>query len=376
VPRSSASTHVVVVGGGIAGAAALWHLAEHVPAVLVEREPSAGSHATGRSASVLNVTSGHPVVGALAETSRRFLQSPPDGFCPGPLLAPRGLIWVGEASDADALDSLVDQARGLTADVRRLTADEVLLKLAGFRRRAVAGGGVHEPGAMAIDTALLLQSFLAGARRRGAIVLTSSEAVSADRIDDGESRWAVHIGERVITCRHLVDAAGAWGDVLAARCGVAPLGLLPTRRTAALVPAPAAVAAWPLVMDVAGRYYLEPEAGGLLVSPADETPSEPGDARPEELDVALALERVAEATGLTLRTVRTAWAGLRTFAPDRLPVVGEDPDAPGFWWLVGQGGAGIKTSPALGAMLADAITGSASTPPVTPALLAPARLRS
>ena len=118
------------------------------------------------------------------------------------------------------------------------------------------------------------------------------------------------------------------------------------------MPAPAEVAAWPLVMDVAGRYYLEPEAGGLLVSPADETPSEPVRRPAEELDVALALERVAAATGLTLRTVRTAWAGLRTFAPDRLPVIGEDPDAPGFWWLVGQGGAGIKTSPALGAMLA------------------------
>jgi len=118
------------------------------------------------------------------------------------------------------------------------------------------------------------------------------------------------------------------------------------------VPAPDAVAAWPLVMDVAGRYYCEPETGGLLISPADETPLEPCDAQPEELDVALALERVREASGLPLRSVRRAWAGLRTFAPDRVPVLGEDPAAPGFWWLAGQGGAGIKTAPAMARLLA------------------------
>jgi D-arginine dehydrogenase len=370
-------TDVVVVGAGIAGAAVAWHLADRTPTVIVEREVSAGHHATGRSASVLNVTSGHPIVGALALASRSFLADPPDGFCASPLLSPRGLMWIGDETQAAALDALAEQARALDPEVRRLTATQTSAALTGFRPDAVAAGGVFEPGAMAIDTALLLQSYLGGARRRGATVLTSSEAVSATRSARGTSRWTVHAGEHTIACEHVVDAAGAWGDELAERCGVPPIGLMPMRRTAALVPAPEWTAAWPLVMDVAGRYYLEPEAGGLLVSPADETPSEPCDARPDEVDVALALERVGEATELPMRTVRSAWAGLRTFAPDRVPVAGEDPGTPGFWWLVGQGGAGIKTSPALGRLLADAIIGRGDRPaPVSPQLLSPARLRS
>ena len=159
----------------------------------------------------------------------------------------------------------------------------------------------------------------------------------------------------------VVNAAGAWGDVVADRAGVAPLGLRPLRRTACLVPAPAEVASWPLVMDVASRFYFEPEAGGLLLSPADEQPSEPVDASAEMEDVAWALEMLGEATTLDVRHVRSSWAGLRTFTTDRLPAVGWDPDAPGFCWLVGQGGAGIKTAPALATAVA-AIVGSATWP--------------
>jgi D-arginine dehydrogenase len=173
----------------------------------------------------------------------------------------------------------------------------------------------------------------------------------------------------------VVNAAGAWGDVVAARCGVAPIGLRALRRTAALVPAPDWVDTWPMVMDVGGRYYLKAESGGLLVSAADETESEPCDARAAELDVAIALERVAEATEVPIRSVRTAWAGLRTFAPDRLPVAGEDPAAPGYWWLVGQGGAGIKTAPALAALMCRQITRSNSGTSEFDEVLSPARLR-
>ena len=159
---------------------------------------------------------------------------------------------------------------------------------------------------------------------------------------------------------------------------MAPIGLRPMRRTAAIVPAPDWVGAWPLVMDIAGRYYVEPEAGGLLVSPADETVCEPCDARAEEIDVAIALDQLAAATEIPVRSVRRAWAGLRTFAPDRVPVVGEDPDAAGFWWLVGQGGAGIKTSPAMAAVLTALLIGVDAgfddAVPLTRAL-APQRLR-
>ena len=348
---------VVVIGAGIAGAAAAWTLAEHMHVVLVERESAPGVHATGRSASVLSETSGHPAVCTLARASRAFLERPVDGFCETPLLAPRGLAWVGQHEDADRLDTFAASARRLTPTVRRLSPEATLELLPGFRPAAVAGGAAFEPEAMSIDTAALLQGFVAGARRRGATVLTTSEAISAVRTASAGSRWVTSVGARHLTSTHVVNAAGAWGDVVAERCGVAPIGLQPLRRTAAIVPAPEWVGSWPLVMDIAGRYYVEPEAGGLLVSPADETVCEPCDARPEEIDVALALDQLAAATEVPVRSVRRAWAGLRTFAPDRVPVLGEDPAAPGFWWLVGQGGAGIKTSPAMAALLTAQMTG-------------------
>jgi D-arginine dehydrogenase len=333
-------------------------------------------HATGRSASVLSETSGHPVVCMLARASRPFFERPPDGVSETPLLAPRGLAWVGQLSDAALLDSFAEAARQLAPTVRRLTPAATLDLLPGFRPVAVAGGAVHEPDAMSIDTAALLQGFVSGTRRRGSIVLTTSEAITA--VDTGGSRWVVTVGERELTSTHVVNAGGAWGDVVAQRCGVAPIGLQPMRRTAAIVPAPEWVGAWPLVMDIAGRYYVEPDAGGLLVSPADETPSDPCDARAEEIDVAIALDQLAAATEVPVRSVRRAWAGLRTFAPDRVPVLGEDPDAAGFWWLVGQGGAGIKTAPAMAALLTTQLTGvDAGFDDAVPLIraLAPRRLR-
>jgi D-arginine dehydrogenase len=355
--RDADECDVVVVGAGIAGAAAAWSLAAHARVALVEREETAGVHATGRSASVLSETSGHPIVCALARASRPFFERPPDGFCPTPLLGARGLLWVGRGDDSTALDALAATARDVAPNVRRLTPADALALLPGFRPAAVAGGAVYEPDANSIDTAAVLQGFVAGARRQGTTVLTTSEAVSAAR--DGR-RWLVTAGAHRLSCSHVVDAAGAWGDVVASRSGVAPIGLQPLRRTAAIVPAPDWVGTWPLVMDIAGRYYVEPEAGGLLVSPADETPSDPCDARPEEIDVALALDELASATEVPVRSVRRAWAGLRTFAPDRVPVLGEDPGAPGYWWLVGQGGAGIKTAPAMAGLLTSQMAG---TPP-------------
>ena len=165
---------VVVIGAGIAGAAVAWSLAEHMRVVLVERESAPGVHATGRSASVLSETSGHPAVCMLARASRPFLERAPDAFCETPLLTPRGLAWVGQREDADRLDAFAESAHRLAPTVRRLSPQATLDLLPGFRTAAVAGGAVHEPHAMSIDTAALLQGFVAGARRRRAMVLTTS----------------------------------------------------------------------------------------------------------------------------------------------------------------------------------------------------------
>lgn len=346
----------VVVGAGIAGVAAAAELAATRSVVLIERESLPAQHASGRSASVLNETVGHPVVCALAHLSRPFFESPPGGFAEHPLVSPRGLLWVGAAGDEAALDAIAERAAVVAPTARRLDPAGVAELLPGFRPDAVAAGGFFEPDAKAIDTAAVIDGYLRRFRAHGGRVATGAEALALERRDDG---WHVTTPAGAWWTPVVVNAAGAWVDVVAARAGLAPLGMQPLRRTAAITPAPDAVASWPLVMDVAGRYYCEPEPGGLLISPADETPSDPVDAQPEELDVALALDLVRDATGLPLRSIRRAWAGLRTFAPDRVPVLGEDPRAEGFVWLAGQGGAGIKTAPAMARLLAIVVDGAA-----------------
>lgn len=344
---------VAVIGAGIAGAAAAWHVTRlGGTAAVLEREHSPGMHATGRSAAVLSETSGHPAVCALAAQSRGFFECPPDGFTDVPLHHPRGLLWVGRDGDADALDELLRVGQAHRPSVRRADPERCRELVPALRPAAVAAGGVHEPDAVALDVEACLRGFLRGV----GTVLTGAAPRSLRR--DGAG-WEVELDSGRLRCRAMVNAAGAWGDVVAGLAGVSPVGLRPLRRTAAIVPLPAGVEAraWPLVMDAAGRGYLEPDPGGLLVSPADETPSAPCDAHPEELDVALALEAARALVDLPLRSVRHAWAGLRTFTSDRIPAVGEDPDAPGFVWLVGQGGGGIKTAPALGELAAHAALG-------------------
>jgi D-arginine dehydrogenase len=367
---------VVVVGAGVAGASAAAALSSDRSVVLIERERLPAQHASGRSASVLSETSGHPTVCALARLSRPFFESPPPGFVEFDLLRPRGLVWVGEAGDEALLDELATRAAVVAPTSRRLTIAGVRQLLPSFAERAIAAGGVHEPDAMAIDAAGLIDGYLRMLRANGGHLAVGAEAVAFVH-DDG---WVVQTPSGEWRATHVVNAAGGWADEIATRAGVAPLGLVPMRRTAAIVPLTADIGGWPLVMDIAGRYYCEPETGGLLISPADETPLAPCDAQPDELDVALAIERVRDASGLPLRSVRRAWAGLRTFAPDRVPVLGEDPSAPGFWWLAGQGGAGIKTAPAMARLLHQAINGSpfpehALALGVTEDALSPARFR-
>lgn len=369
----------VVVGAGIAGASAAWALARTGRRVaLIEQEPQPGVHATGRSAATLSETSGTRAVCALAAASRPFLTDPPDGFADHPLLAPRGLLWIGRRGDEPALDAVAAKGRSVSPSVQRLDADETLAVLPALTPEAVGGGGVHEPDAMAIDVATLLAAYLRGLRHAGGASFMSTEAIGLSR---RQGAWTVATGAgTTLTAPIVVDAAGAWGDVVAERAGVRPIGLRVLRRTACLVPAPDDVRSWPLVMDVMSRCYFEPEAGGLLLSPADETPDVPGDARADELDVALALERLNETTTLGVRSVRRVWAGLRTFAADGVPVVGFDEEQDGFFWLVGQAGAGIKTAPAVAAVTAALVDGAAPPSDVTAAGvstedLAPGRLR-
>ena len=352
------SAEVAVIGAGIAGASAASVLSQHASVVLVETEAQPGHHATGRSAALLNESVGDRTICELATQSRAFFEAPPAGFCEHPLLTPRGLLWVAGTADAERLDALERETAGHTLRLGEAGARSVVPTITGD---AVAGGALHEPTAMTIDVAALLAGYVRGVRARGAVVRTGWEALAIERRN---GRWLVTGSDgTTISAATVIDAAGAWGDVVARRAGVAPIDLRTLRRTAALAVAPADVEGWPMVMDVGGRWYAAPEPGGLLVSPADETPVEPGDVSADELDVALAIDRVNEALGVGIRSIRRAWAGVRTFSPDRRPTVGVDPDHPGFVWLVGQGGGGIKTAPAMAALTASIVLDGAAPPP-------------
>jgi D-arginine dehydrogenase len=229
--------------------------------------------------------------------------------------------------------------------VRVIDFDEAYSRCPVLVRERHAPVAVLEPDAMDIDVAALHQAYVQGLRARAGTIHRNAPVVAIERGDNG---WRVRTPSGEFDTALVVNAAGAWCDEIAAHAGLPRIGLQPLRRTAFTCAAPddVDVRSWPLVADVDDRYYFKPEGPQLLCSLADETPSPPCDARPEEVDVALAIERINAATTLELRHVRRAWAGLRTFAPDRSLVIGIDPDAPGFCWLAGQGGYGIQTAPA------------------------------
>lgn len=346
------SADAVVIGGGIAGAAAACFLARagaHV--ILLEQEAALAHHTTGRSAAQFLGHYGGPAVRRLTRASRPFLESAAGGLSEVPLLSPRQALEVGGPGDRAALADYVREVDGLVPGVRLLSPDEAV-GICPVLRADQLGGAVLEPEAMDIDVMALHQALVRGLRQAGGSVLAGARVMDIGRASGGD--WKVTVGGTVVRTRLVVDAAGAWGDVVAALAGVRPVGLRPLRRTAFTVPAPEGIDArrWPLVHDHNEGWYFKPEGDGLLGSLADEAPDVPGDPRPREEDVALALERINEATTLGLRHVRSAWAGLRTFAPDRVPVVGPDPDHPGFVWAVGLGGFGIQTAPGLGMLVA------------------------
>ena len=354
---------VCVVGGGMAGACIAAHLAAEASVVLVERETTVAYHTTGRSAAAFIESYGPPAIRHLTVASRAFfVERGGSGPDRPPLLVPRPVLMVGDDTQVGTLDAAARVGRQFVPEIERLTAAEAAALCPVLDRTRLAGG-VLDPRAQDIDVAAVLDVMLAQCRAVGGRVQTSSELVRLER--DG-SAWTVHLsGGRSLRAGVVVDAAGAWGDELGRRAGAAPVGLQPKRRTALLVPGPGDHGAWPLVVDVDERWYFKPEGPNLLCSPADETPVDPGDARPEELDVALAIDRINAATTLGIRHVRSSWAGLRTFSPDGNPVVGFDTDVDGFFWFVGQGGYGIQTAPAMGRLGAALVLGH----PVPPDLV-------
>ncbi len=343
----------IVIGGGIAGASVAYELQQHGSVILLEREALPGHHTTGRSAAFLVDSYGSATVGRLTRAGRGFLEHPPEGFTDSPVVTPTPVLWIGREDQRARLASARVAGREAGADLQELDADGARALCPVLREDYVASALV-EPSAMHIDVAGLLDSFLRGFRRRGGELATKAEATRIEPSGDG---WEVDAGGRTYRAAVVVNAAGAWCDVVGRLAGARPIGLRPLRRTAITFDPPADhdIRSWPCVIDADEEFYLKPEGGQLLASPCDETPSEPCDAGAEDYEVALAAERVQQATTIGIRHIRQRWAGLRSFVADRSPVIGMDPERRGFFWLAGQGGFGIMTSPAASRAATDLI---------------------
>ena len=359
---ASSSFDVVVIGGGIAGMSAAWALARRGHRVaVVEREVSLTAHSTGRSVAQFLASYGGPTQRVLSAASRPFLETGADGLADSELLEPRNVLSVAPAGFEQQLSEWIAANQTTGTPCELLDASGAIELCAALDPKWL-GAAVIEYGGFDIDVAALHQAFLRGARAHGAAVLREHGVRALARRDNC---WHVDVGERVLRCTTVVNAAGAWADEVARMAGVQLVGLQPYRRTVFTFASGFDSAGWPLVVGADEGFYFKPEgADQILASPADEDPIEPCDVKPREIDVATGIEAINRATTLDVRSIRSTWAGLRTFAPDRVPVVGYDPGADGFFWCAGQGGTGIQTSPAMAALTADLISGEAPAHPL------------
>jgi D-arginine dehydrogenase len=357
---------VAVIGAGIAGASIAAELAPHARVLIAEAEDTPGYHTTGRSAAFFHECYGGPQVAPLSLASGPMLRE-------RGVLSPRGSLYIARAGDAPMLEQYVERFAGTGVVIERLGRAELERRIPGLRPAWTQA--LYEPACADIDVAALHQHYLAEARRAGAELRVSARLEACER--EGED-WRLSFGRAgEARARIVVDAAGAWADEVAAVAGARPLGIAPLRRTIAqLRTDPAPPADLPLVLDINSQFYFKPEHGRLWLSPEEETPSPPCDAAPEEIDVAIAIDRFEQVVDWRIEAVERRWAGLRSFAPDRLPVYGFDAEREGFFWFAGQGGFGIQTAPAAARLAAQLLLGlgrDGMTERLDAALYSPAR---
>jgi len=343
---------VAVIGAGMAGSVAAAMLSPDRRVALIEAEEVAGYHTTGRSAAIWVQNYGPSDVREFTRLSRRFYENPPAGFATVPLIRRRPVLLVAARAQMAELETSIATGLGL----RPATIQEARALVPALRPGYLAGAAIEED-AFDMDVAAIHQGFLRMIRMHGGVLALRSRA---GRIMRGGDGWEVEtVTGMIFRAPVVVNASGAWGDEVAAIAGASPLGLQPCRRTAAIVdPSPFDVSDWPMICDVAEQWYARPEARTrLMVSPADATPTHAHDVRPEEIDVAVGIDRMQQALDITVRRVEHSWAGLRTFTPDGSLAFGWDPAIEGFFWCVGQGGYGIQTAPAAGRFVADLVLG-------------------
>jgi D-arginine dehydrogenase len=372
-------TDFVIIGAGIAGASVGYFLAPHARVVLLERESQPGYHSTGRSAALFLDSYGTPQVRALSGASRPFLDHPPPGFSDHPVLGGRGCMLVAAPGQEALLESHWELLRAMTPHARRLTTAQAVERVPVLRPERVIGA-VLEPDASDMDVHAIHQGYLRGLRRAGGSVVCDAEVLGLERTGDA---WQVRTKAGTWRAPVVINAAGAWCDVVADLAGVPRIGLQPKRRSAFTFAPPVGMDTrqWPCLISADETWYVKQDAGMLLGSPANADPVEAQDVQPEELDIAIAIDRIQDMTTLEIRRPARTWAGLRSFVADGDLVGGFDPAAPGFFWVAAQGGYGIQTSPAMGEACAALARGlplpeHIAKAGLTEAMLGPARLRA
>lgn len=368
----------IIIGGGIAGASAAFELAKNSRVLVLERESQPGYHSTGRSAAVFTEIYGNATIRALTNRSADFFANAPKGFSESPLWSPRPLLMIGREDQQSEIENLYRQAVALVPDLRIMNACETLEK-APMLRKDYVRFGLLDPNSSDLDVHAIHSGFLRGARHHGAEFVANAEVRELTRQG---SDWVVGTRAGIFTAATIINAAGAWADEIAELAGVAKIGLVPKRRSAFTFNCDPGqdIEHWPTIIDISEQFYFKPDAGKVLGSPADETPSPPCDAQPEEIDIAIAIDRITTAANLNVRSLVSKWAGLRSFVQDKSPVVGFDDHVDGFFWLAAQGGYGIQTSPAMARLVAALASGKQFPPDlaslgVTEDLLSPRRLR-
>ncbi len=363
---------IVIIGAGIAGASLASELAGSAKVLLAEREEFPGYHSTGRSAAFWTESYGGPQVQPLTSASGPWFANPPDYISAQSLLVNRGALTIGKASDKAALKDFYETFAQSVPHIREVGRDMLERHIEGLHTDYQHG--VYEPDCCDIDVAAVHQGYLRHARAQGAQLRTRTMLESAKY---ARGQWHLGLGDETVTAATLINAAGAWADNVAQMASVASLGIMPYRRTVLqLQVAPPVSSDLPLVLDINGKFYFKPENGRLWLSPHDETPVQAGDAAPEEMDIAIAINRLEKTVSWDIMKLEKAWAGLRSFAPDRLPVYGFDRGNPHFYWFAGQGGFGIQTAPAAAKLARMQILGESAgemTEKVDPDLYAPAR---
>jgi len=343
---------IIIIGAGIAGVSLAAQLAAHCRVLILEMEKQPGYHSTGRSAAYFAPAYGNEVVRTITRASESFFRKPPEYFSEAKLLNPRDSMFVAQENQLESMANFLRENPQLLA----MNADELREQVQILKPGALVFGARDCDGGD-LDVDAILQGFLRIFKSAGGELKTNS---NVRQLDYRRGTWQVCSDRETFTAPIIVNAGGAWADNIAQMANLQPLGIEPLRRTVILVDSPLGtdISNWPLTIDVDENFYFKPDAGQLLISPADETPSVPCDAQPDEMDIAIVIDRIQQVTNLEVTKINHSWAGLRSFAPDKTFVTGFDPRTDGFFWLAGQGGYGVQTAPALSDIAAFLITGS------------------